>query len=146
MSRQPWKQIISDYQISGLSKCKFIDQYNQAHPEAKICRTSFYNKLRLLEQALHAEEAALALGQILPSEETTPEHSSSTEDSVNIVEVKPELQEESQKLSALPFPANSSKFDAIVVRVPGGITITLPTKNGLADLSILLNNLARSLR
>lgn len=38
MYHHPWKQIISDYHSSGLSKCKFIDQYNQAHPEAKISR------------------------------------------------------------------------------------------------------------
>lgn len=60
MSRHPWKQIISDYQITGLTKSKFISQYNQAHPEAELCRTSFYYKLRLFEQTLHAEEAALS--------------------------------------------------------------------------------------
>ena len=75
MSRHPWKQIISDYYISGLAKCKFISQYHQTYPEVKLCRTSFYNKLGLFEQALHAGEASLSMGQSLPSGETTPEHS-----------------------------------------------------------------------
>ncbi|WP_346744929.1 hypothetical protein [uncultured Turicimonas sp.] len=43
MSRHPWKQIISEYHISGLTKGKFF-QYNQARPEAKLCRTTFFNK------------------------------------------------------------------------------------------------------
>lgn len=146
MSHHPWKQIISDYHVSGLSKCKFIDQYNQAHPEAKISRPSFYRKIGRFEQALHDEEAALSMLQSLPSEETKPEHSSSKEDSVNIIEFKPEALEEAQKLSALPSPANSSKFDTVVIRAPGGVSVTLSTENGVAALSVLLNNLVRSLK
>ena len=84
--------------------------------------------------------------QSLPSEETKPEHSSSKEDSVNIIEFKPEALEEAQKLSALPSLANSSKFDTIVIRAPGGVSVTLSTENGLVALSVLLNNLVRSLK
>lgn len=62
-----------------------------------------------------------------------PEITSLHENQVNINEVKPGLLEEAKKLSALPSPADLSKFDALVVRVLGGITITLPTENGLGN-------------
>lgn len=145
MFYHPWKQIISDYHISGLSKSKFIDQYNQAHPEANISRPSFYRKLRLFEQTLHAGEVALSTGQSLPSDETTPEHSLSNVDSVNIIEVKPEaLKQQEQDVNS--STATSTKFETVVIRAPGGVSVTLSTENGVAVLSVLLNNLVRSLK
>ena len=114
MSRHPWKQIISDYYISGLAKCKFISQYHQTYPEVKLCRTSFYNRHCTPEKPVYRwDKACLAekpLRSILPP--------------INNIEVKPEVLEKAQKQSALPSPSNSSKFDAIVAHIPGGITIT----------------------
>ena len=83
--------------------------------------------------------------QSLPSEETTPELSLSKVDLVSIIVVKPEALQQQEQNANSPATA-STKFDTVVIRAPGGVFVTLSTENGVAALSVLLNNLVRSLK
>ena len=146
MAQHPWEQIISEYYLSGLTKGKFFSQYNKAHPEEKICLSTFYNKLVFFEELLREATSAPTESEPCKIAESFSEPSVLDGDLVNIIEIKPETLAQEQSRSFITSSSVSGKFDTIVIRAPGGISITLPTENGLADLSILLNNLVRSLQ
>ena len=81
----------------------------------------------------------------MPRNEANPEQSLSKVDSVNIIEVKPEALKQ-QEQNANPSATASTKFDTVIIRAPGGVSVSLFTENGAAVLSVLLTNLVRSLK
>lgn len=93
---------------------------------------------------MHAGEAVLSTAQSLPSDETTQEQSLGKVDSVNISKVKPEALKQ-QKQDVNSSTAAATKFETLVIRAHGGVSVTLSTENGVAVLSVRLNNLVRTL-